>query len=156
MARKKTERMVNISLDGSSITQHAGKQLPQKLGLSKLKEDQPKNPPGVEVAGGARRSERAPFYHCMPRAGLRRIAGRWEIGLEKYGFGNWKKSLGSREDAYIFAAEAYNHMIDHAYKMANDLEPEEDHLGAVGWAVQYLAEVEEKFGCRWTQLGPEL
>lgn len=76
------------------------------------------------------------------------------MGLEKYGQDNWKRSLETREGAYAFAAEAYNHMLEHATKMAAGLEPEDDHLGAIGWAVQYLAEVEERFECRWTELAP--
>lgn len=109
---------------------------------------------GVEVASGARRSEKKPPYHLFPKHGLGRIAGRWQMGLEKYGKDNYKLSLQTRESAYTFAAEAFNHIIDHALNMANGLEPEEDHLGAIGWGVMYLAEVEERFGCRWTELAP--
>ena len=49
-------------------------------------------------------------------------------------------------------------MIEHALKMGSpdNLEwkdIEDDHLGAIGWAVCVIAYCEEKFNKKWTDLG---
>ena len=104
------------------------------------------------LPGGATRSEEAPRYDLVPREGIRRIALRYALGAKKHGEGNWKLSVQNEENAREFCIAAYNHMLEHAQKMANGEDPEDDHLGAIGWAVTVLAHCEEKFGKRWTQL----
>lgn len=102
------------------------------------------------LPGGAKRSERAPAYHLIPPAGLRRIAQRFALGAEVHGEGNWLKSLDTREHALSFSKEAYNHLQEHLQKMLEGVP--DDHLAAVGWAVLTLMAVEEKFKCNWTRL----
>ena len=106
------------------------------------------------VAHGATRSERAPAYHLVPGYGLRRVAERFKLGADKHGEGNWRLALVDETSAHAFASEAYNHMIEHARKMAQGLESDDDHLGAIGWAVEVLATIEHQFGKRWTELAP--
>lgn len=105
-----------------------------------------------ELPGGATRSEKAPAYDMIPPEGLRRIARRFALGAEKHGAHNWKRSLETEADAAAFCREAYNHMLEHALKLASGECPEDDHLGAIGWAVVALAHVERKFMKRWTEL----
>jgi hypothetical protein len=105
------------------------------------------------LPGGATRSEKAPAFHLVPPYGARRTAQRFALGAEKHGVDNWKKSceVGPR-DARIFAEEAYNHMLQHALKMRNAEDPSDDHLGAIGWAVEVLAFIEAVYEKPWTEL----
>jgi hypothetical protein len=104
------------------------------------------------LPGGGTRSEKAPPYHLVPREGLRRTAKRFGFGAEKHGEWNWLKSTETRELAAGWATEAYNHMMEHAMKMAAGLDPDDDHLGAIGWAQTVLCFIEEKYQCKWTDL----
>jgi hypothetical protein len=104
------------------------------------------------LPGGATRSEKAPRYDLIPIEGLERIAERFSLGAEKHGEGNWKQSLATESNAYAFCKEAFNHAIHHANKMVSGIDPEDDHLGAIGWFVVVTAHVEEKFGKKWTHL----
>ena len=116
--------------------------------------DQP--PPAEQskhvVAGGSTRSEKAPGYHLVPSAGLRRTAKRFDLGAERHGPFNWMKSLENEKDARAFCEEAFNHGMEHMLKMQMGLDPQDDHLGAVGWMQSVLSYVEEKFGKPWTLL----
>jgi hypothetical protein len=105
-----------------------------------------------KLPGGATRSERAPAYHLVPGEGNRRTALRFGLGAEKHGPWNWIRSLDTPAHARAFANEAYNHMIEHANKMKDRADPEDDHLGAIGWAQAALAFIEAKFNCKWTDL----
>lgn len=105
------------------------------------------------LPGGGTRSESAPRYHLVPRAGVRRTAQRFGLGEEKHGAFNWLQSCQTEEDAKVWADEAYNHMMEHATKMAQEIDTyEDDHLGAIGWAQSVLCYIEERFGKPWTQL----
>lgn len=114
------------------------------------------------VAGGGTRSEKAPPFHLVPRELFRRVAARFGLGADKHGAWNWLKSCSTEADAYIWCAEAYNHMVEHALKLAvNDSElavgtfsaedETDDHLGAIGWTVAVIAYCEARFGKRWNQ-----
>lgn len=108
------------------------------------------------VAGGSTRSEQAPAYHLIPAAGPRRVAIRFKMGAVNHGEDNWKKSIHAGEkEAREFCQEAYNHMIEHALKMANrhrDSDTDDD-LGAIGWAVCVLAYAEDVWRKPWTEIG---
>lgn len=106
-----------------------------------------------KLSGGATRSEKAPRYDLVPREGIRRIANRFELGAEKHGAGNWMLSLQNETDARQFCIEAYNHLLEHAQKMAGGENPEDDHLGAIGWAVTVLSFCEKTFQKKWTSIG---
>jgi len=88
----------------------------------------------------------------IPPTALRRVARRYDLGAEKHGEGNWLQSLTSEENALAFCKEAYNHLVEHQMKMQGGLEPGDDHLAAIGWAVFALMAVEEKYGKPWTEL----
>jgi hypothetical protein len=120
-----------------------------KTTLPKYKDPEPVTK--YVLPSGTTRSTKAPSFHLIPRVGLVRIADRFQLGLEKHGEGNWERSLLRREDAKAFAVEAYNHLIDHALKMA-DGDNDGDHVGAIGWAVCALAKVEATFGVPWQEL----
>jgi hypothetical protein len=106
------------------------------------------------LEGGSTRSEKAPAYDLVPPYGGRRVARRFGMGAEKHGPGNWMKSINAGPiEAYKFCVEAYNHMMEHARRMANREEPDDDHLGAIGWAVEVLAYAEDRYRCRWTDIG---
>lgn len=106
-----------------------------------------------QIEGGSTRSERAPAYHLVPPYGGRRVAARFALGAEKHGEGNWMKSIHeSQQTAYAFCQEAYNHMMEHARKMAAGEDRGDDHLGAIGWAVEVLAYAEHVWDCLWTEL----
>lgn len=107
-------------------------------------------PAKYELPGGATRSEQALPYHLIPTTGLRRIAERFALGAAKHGERNWELSLESKEDAHALAVEAYNHLQEHLLLMLDGTE--DDHLGAIGWAVCILSAVEKQYNCRWTDL----
>jgi hypothetical protein len=115
------------------------------------KETTPK-PKLYKLEGGTTRSEKAPAYHLVPPAGFRRTALRFGLGAEIHGAYNWMKSLSDETTARAFCEEAYNHMLEHALKMAACVDQGDDHLGAIGWAQAALAHVEEVFGKSWTDL----
>lgn len=104
------------------------------------------------LPGGGTRSEKAPPYHLTPTAGYRRTALRFGLGAEKHGANNWLKSLTTEEDAAAWCAECFNHMLEHIRKMHAGIDPEDDHLGAIGWAQTVLCFVEEVYGKPWTHL----
>jgi hypothetical protein len=108
-----------------------------------------------QLPGGTTRSERSPLHHLVPPSGPRRIAQRFTLGADTHGVDNWKKSLGSEGDAAAFCQSAYDHMMEHMLKMVALQDPEDDHLGAIGWAVCTLAHVESLYGKKWTELRPE-
>lgn len=104
------------------------------------------------LPGGTTRSEAAPRYDLVPSTGPRRIAKRFNLGAEKHGENNWKLSIQKEADAFIFCREAYNHMVEHQAKMIAMEEPDEDHLGAIGWAVTVIMHVEWLYGKPWMTL----
>lgn len=105
-----------------------------------------------KLPGGATRSEAKPMYHLVPMEGVRRTAVRFTMGAAIHGESNWKRSLEHEADAAVFCKEAYNHLLEHTLKMANGVEPEDDHLGAIGWAQTVLCYAEGKFGKKWWEL----
>ncbi len=104
------------------------------------------------LPGGATRSEKAPGYHLVPLDSLKRVAKRFDLGAEKHGANNWKKSIPNRLHAHAFCLEAYNHMLEHQRKMIAGEDPDDDHLGAIGWCVAVLCYVEAFHGQKWTEL----
>jgi len=105
------------------------------------------------LASGVTRSEQAPAYHLVPTSGLRRTAKRFGLGAEVHGAENWLKGLRTEKDARVFCEEAFNHMQEHIQKMSAGHEPEDDHLGAIGWAQSVLAHAEELFEKPWREIG---
>lgn len=106
----------------------------------------------VVLLGGSTRSEIAPAFDLIPPEGIRRIAQRFNKGALKHGENNWKLSLQNETNARAFCFEAFNHMMEHSLKMVNGEDPEDDHLGAIGWAVTVLAYAEKKYGKSWRLL----
>lgn len=104
------------------------------------------------VVAGATRSEQAPSFHLIPSAGLIRIAQRFALGAQLHGADSWKAAITNEHDALLWAQEAYNHMHLHMLKMASGDHPDDDHLGAIGWAVTVLAHIEAKYRKLWTSL----
>jgi hypothetical protein len=104
------------------------------------------------LASGATRSERAPSFHLVPVDGLVRTAHRFQLGAEKHGEGNWALCLKDEESAYAFANEAFNHAVVHLFKMRSGNDPEDDHLGSLGWTQAVLCHIEARFGKPWTSL----
>lgn len=106
----------------------------------------------IILPGGGTRSEGAAPFYLVPRDGLRRIALRYGLGAEKHGADNWKNSCSTEENALVWCRMCYDHMMEHMLKMQTGDFPDDDHLGAIGWAQTQLAYVEEKFGKLWTSL----
>lgn len=105
------------------------------------------------LPGGATRSEEAPAYHMRPPDGSRRAALRWALGAKKHGAHNWRRSLDTREHAAGFCIEAYNHMQEHMLKLNSRADLEDDHLGAIAWGVDAIAECERLYGRNfWTEV----
>lgn len=91
---------------------------------------------------GAKRSEVAPRYDLIPRAGLRRLAARYTMGAAKYGEYNWQKGLADREYVAQFKAHLFAHMLD----FMEDGCEKDDNLAAIAWGAMALMEVEERHG----------
>lgn len=104
------------------------------------------------LPGGGTRSEKAPAYHLVPGEGLRRTALRFALGAEKHGPEQWKKSVQNEHDAKLWAQECFNHMQEHALKMVSGDFPDDDHLGAIGWAQSVLCYIEATYSKLWTDL----
>lgn len=104
------------------------------------------------LSSGATRSETKPEYHLVPLEGFRRTAQRFGLGAKIHGPENWRKALQTEATAKEWCDAAYDHMMDHALKMANHMESDDDHLGAIGWAQSVLCHVEAVFGKPWTEL----
>lgn len=106
----------------------------------------------IDVAGGATRSAGAAPFHLVPRDGLLRIAQRYGLGAEKHGANNWMNGSNNEEDAFAWSCMCYDHMQEHMLKMQTGDFPDDDHLGAIGWAVTQLAYIENRYGKLWTSL----
>lgn len=104
------------------------------------------------VSGGGTRSEEAPAYNLVPGQGHKRIAKRFSLGAKIHGVDGWKKSCQTEKDAAAWAKETFNHMQEHMLKMSTGRFPDDDHLGAIGWGVEVLAYLEDKFNKPWTEL----
>lgn len=110
----------------------------------------------AKLAGGGTRSERTHPFHLVPPEGPRRTADRFGLGARVHGEYNWMQSIQTEADAYTWAVEAYNHLTEHALKMATGDYPDDDHLGAIGWAQAVLCHIEAKFQKLWTSLDKNL
>jgi hypothetical protein len=100
-----------------------------------------------QMDGGSTRSGHASRYDLVPIEGLTRIADRFEQGNEIHGPDNWKKSIiGTSESSQAFLNEAFNHMLEHAFKYQQG-DRSDNHLGAIGWYVCMAAWAEE----HWTK-----
>lgn len=106
----------------------------------------------ISIAGGATRSAGALPFHLVPRDGLRRIAERYGLGAEKHGANNWMNASNNEEDALRWAQVCYDHMMEHMLKMQTGDFPDDDHLGAIGWAQTQLAYIEARYSKLWTSL----
>lgn len=107
----------------------------------------------VDVVAGATRSEKAPGYNLVPGFAFRRVAVRFQVGAAIHGADNWKKACQTEKDAAAWCAEAYNHMMEHIHKMKTGSDPDDDHIGAIGWALEIFAYCENLYKRRWTELG---
>lgn len=107
----------------------------------------------VKLPGGGTRSAGARPFHLVPIEGFQRTATRYGLGAEKHGPNNWKNSCECEADAAVWARMCYDHMMEHMLKMGSGDFPDDDHLGAIGWAQTQLAYVEEKYKKLWTSLG---
>jgi hypothetical protein len=99
-----------------------------------------------KLPGGATRSERAPDYMLIPAQGLRCIVDRFELGSGVHGAWQWQKSMDTKEHAKEFCLEAINHAYTHLAKMQQEGTVNDDHLGAVGWAVCVIAYARSLYG----------
>lgn len=93
----------------------------------------------VEYSSGAKRSAHMPDYALIPKAGLRRLAERYSLGLKKYTRNNWK--LGLRDPVYI--EQFVNHMIEHIFDYVENGCEKDDNLAAIAWGAFALMEAEK-------------
>jgi len=94
----------------------------------------------VMFQSGASRSEFAPSYHQIPSSVLRRLAKRYQLGVDKHGCHNW---LRGGSDPY-YLTQVYDHLIEHLLCYRENKNSEDDHLGAVLWGISALIEFEER------------
>lgn len=102
-----------------------------------LKLDLEPNDNPYEHESGAKRSERSTFrFDLIPADALRRLAFRYNVGVDKYGADNWKKGLP--------VSDTFNHVIDHLFHALDGTKPSEgDHLAAAAWGIFALIYEEE-------------
>lgn len=92
-------------------------------------------------------SSRIPRYDLIPRAALKRVADRFELGLLKHKERSWNARAANQqclEDKEFLIARAA-HAIDHAYKLIAKLEgflpnDGDDDAAAIAWAGICLCE----------------
>lgn len=92
-------------------------------------------------ASGAASSGNVVRFDLLPRRFLERVASRFGLGAKKYGERKYRK--GQRDRAFI--VDRLNHLQQHwqAYLAPETMEDwQDDNLGAIGWAVAFLCEVE--------------
>lgn len=107
---------------------------PKSIISSDRTEDAP-----IKFKSGAVRSSKVPRYDLIPKEGVRRLALRYQMGLEKYTRDNWRKGLHDAE--YIDQVKC--HIVDHLF---NYLEVGcicDDELAAVVWGCFFLMEAEK-------------
>jgi hypothetical protein len=100
----------------------------------------------VSFTGGAV-SSRIPRYDLIPRGALKRVADRFELGLQKHGERAWNARTANQqclEDKEFLIARAA-HAIDHALKLIAKLEglspaDGDDDAAAIAWAGICLCE----------------
>lgn len=109
---------------------------------------------GHMFKSGAKRSKLANRFDLIPSAGISAIASRFQAGSIKYGDNNWKQAIAIPDDAKAFAVDAFNHAFEHMLQMKDGVHDEDagGNIGAVGWAMVVLAEIERLHGCKWTDL----
>ena len=76
----------------------------------------------------------------MSSSAIRRLAQRYQLGVENHGTHNWLK--GGTDPRYL--TQVYDHLIDHLLRYRDGVSLEDDHLGAVLWGVAALIEFEER------------
>ncbi len=82
---------------------------------------------------GAKRSQKMRRYDLIPLPLLKCIADRLELGAEKYGEWNWKKSIEPVID-HEYVKDGLNHMQQHLSSlMAGDFDEDDEwgHLGGI-------------------------
>jgi len=97
------------------------------------------NEPMVQYASGAKRSKHVPDYSLIPRAGLRRLAERFSLGMKKYKRNNWR--LGLKDPEYI--EQFKNHINEHLLEYFESGNAFDDNLAAIVWGCFALMEAEE-------------
>lgn len=75
-----------------------------------------------------------PRYDLIPTTSLKRLAGLYQRGAEKYGEFNWQKG----QPFSRLYASAFRHLIQWA-----DGERDEDHAAAVAWNMFAIMDFEE-------------
>lgn len=106
----------------------------------------------VPITEGATRSEKAPEHHLNPMFLTERISRRFGLGAKTHGAWNWTNAFRTEESARQWCDEAYNHLCEHQRKMMNGIDPQDDHVGAMGWALEMFAYAEALYGKKWTEL----
>jgi hypothetical protein len=95
---------------------------------------------------GAMSSGRKPRYDLIPTQALRRIANRFEEGVDKYGQDNWRKGIHDT----MWLLDRTNHAIEHLKKIQANLHSGltqislDDDAAAVAWAAIIIMEAESE------------
>jgi|SRR5579872_43734 len=78
-------------------------------------------------------------YRLVPKEGLRRLALRYGLGVQRYGEGNWKRGLRDKE----FIEERKNHLVEHLFTYLEQGNRNDDNLAAIAWGCFTLMEAEK-------------
>lgn len=105
-----------------------------------------KNDDRIAFKSGARSSRGAPRFDLIPNSLLEVLANRLELGLLKYGKGNYAQ--GYFDDDFVI--DRLNHLQQHLnrvramiYNENFSLESDDDDLAAVAWGVMFLIEMRQ-------------
>lgn len=86
---------------------------------------------------GAKSTKKALLFHLIAPTTVRRLAERLTVGAAKYGVVQWRIGLNDVE----YVADRYNHLWAHLL-LLQEGDTEDDHLGAMLWAINALMEAE--------------
>ncbi len=103
------------------------------------------HPEQILMAGGKAASSKIPPFHLIPTVGLRRLAERFALGIERKGDKAWNAVSSNQEilSDKEFLIERLGHVIDHAMKLRDKLKMRgpfvigDDDAGAIAWAGIY-------------------
>lgn len=100
----------------------------------------------IHFAKGKASSSKCPPFHLIPAEGERRIAARFQLGIDNRPDGTAWNACSSNQECLTdrkFVLDRIAHVIDHAHKLRDKViagrpMDGDDDAAAIGWAAHFL------------------